>query len=406
MARRSGQSGYLERKGNNWYVRFWIDVAGQEKRAHKSVRICPVKGPNALAKPERERRAKEVISASGADTVEHFEKVQALNQGMIFRQQSARWLNHAQTRKRNPIKPATAVNYRSVLDKWLNPTFGDLPLSQVDNKTVKELVSKLAEAKLAPKSIVEIVAVVKLVVASAQDDNGRQLYPRNWNHEFIDLPIVKSKEQNTPTLEPQEVSSILEQSDGRYRVLYALLAGTGMRIGEAQSIRLEDHDKDHTTISADCKLIHVRKSVWRGREQAPKTDNSVRDIDVHPSLAAMVKEFIGSRTSGWLFQTKTGRPLSQRNVTRDSLHKLEVPGFHAFRRFRVTHLREQGTPEDILRFWIGHADKSITDRYSKMSKRIQTRKDWAEKAGLGFNLPAFCTQCTKEGDISLHENAT
>ena len=62
-------------------------------------------------------------------------------------------------------------------------------------------------------------------------------------------------------------------------------------------------------------------------------------------------------------------------------------------------------PEDILRFWIGHADKSITDRYSKMSKRIQTRKEWAEKAGLGFNLPAFCTQCTKEAAFSIHENA-
>jgi integrase len=188
-------------------------------------------------------------------------------------------------------------------------------------------------------------------------------------------------------------------------VLYALLAGTGMRIGEALAIRLEDNDKDHTTISADCKIIHVRKSVWRGKEQEPKTDNAVRDIDVQTSLSAMLKEFIGSRTSSWLFQTKAGRPLSQRNVMRDSLHKLKVPGFHVFRRFRVTHLREQGTPEDILRFWIGHADKSITDRYSKMSMRIQTRKEWAEKAGLGFNLPPFCTQCTKKAAFSIHENA-
>jgi len=279
-----------------------------------------------------------------------------------------------------------------------------LPLAQVDNRTVKQLVAKLAEAKLAPKSIVEIVAVVKHVVASAQDDNGRQLYPRSWNHEFIDLPIVKSNAQSTPTVEPQEVSKILEKSDGRYRALYALLAGTGMRIGEALAIRLGNNDPNHTTISADCKTIHVRKSVWRGREQPPKTDNAVRDIDVHPSLAAMLKEFIGSRSSGWLFQTKAEKPLSQRNVMRDSLHKLDVPGFHVFRRFRVTHLREQGTPEDILRFWIGHADKSITDRYCKMANRIQTRYEWAEKAGLGFNLPEFCTQCTKEAAFSHLEN--
>ena len=101
---------------------------------------------------------------------------------------------------------------------------------------------------------------------------------------------------------------------------------------------------------------------------------------MHASLAAILKEFVGSRTSGFLFQSKNGKPLTQRNIMRDSLHKLGVRGFHPFRRFRVTHLRDQGTPEDILRFWIGHADQSVTDRYSKMSRRIQGRKEWVEKA--------------------------
>src|SRR5437879_111418 len=37
MSRRSGQSGYIEKKGNAFYVRFRIDVPGQEKRAYTSV---------------------------------------------------------------------------------------------------------------------------------------------------------------------------------------------------------------------------------------------------------------------------------------------------------------------------------------------------------------------------------
>ena len=69
------------------------------------------------------------------------------------------------------------------------------------------------------------------------------------------------------------------------------------------------------------------------------------------------------------------------------------------------HLRDGGTPEDILRFRIGHADQSVTDRYSKMSKRIQSRKQRAEKAGFGFNLHPFCTQCTQERVIPIQENA-
>src|SRR5450755_1272595 len=71
MARRSGQCGYLEQKGSSWYVRFWIDVPGQERRRRESVRICSVKGPDSLTKPERERRAMEIVTESGANSKEH-----------------------------------------------------------------------------------------------------------------------------------------------------------------------------------------------------------------------------------------------------------------------------------------------------------------------------------------------
>jgi integrase len=93
----------------------------------------------------------------------------------------------------------------------------------------------------------------------------------------------------------------------------------------------------------------------------------------------------------------SGRTIhSPRNILRDSLHKILVKigskqdglAFHSFRRFRVTHLRDQSVPEDILRFWIGHADKSLTDRYSKMKQRIDSRKELAEKAGAGFSYLA------------------
>jgi len=329
----------------------------------------------------------EIVTKSGANSKEHFEKVEAINLGSTFRQQSAWWMNHSQTRKRNPIKPSTAVGYQSYLDKWLNPNLGDMPLSQVDNKTVRELVGKLAEAKLAPKTIVEIVSVVKKVVASLLDDSGMQICPRQWNHEYIDMPTVKVSEQDTPTVEAEEVSEIISKAEGRYKVLFALLAGTGLRIGEALALEIGEPSDERSTISADCKTIHVRKSVWRGKKQDPKTGNAVRDIDVPASLATMLKDFIGNRTSGFVFQTKSGRPLTQRNILRDSLRKAsKTATFHAFRRFRITNLREFGVPEDILRFWVGHADRSVTDRYSKMKKRIPVRKEWAEKAGLGFNL--------------------
>ena len=84
-----------------------------------------------------------------------------------------------------------------------------------------------------------------------------------------------------------------------------------------------------------------------------------------------------------------------------SLSNLGQPnsGAHAFRRFRTTSLRKQHAPEDLIRFWLGHANKSVTDVYSKLKDDVVFRKKVAEQVGIGFELPVekpevapICTQ--------------
>ena len=218
---------------------------------------------------------------------------------------------------------------------------------------------------------------------------GEQLHPRNWNFHFIGLPVTDEKKQRKPSFTAREVEQILARAKGRYKVLFALLAGTGLRIGEAFGLRLGEH------LSSDFSTINVRQSVWRGSVQAPKTDNAVREIDVPSSLAAFLKASVGGRTSGFLFQTESGRPLTQRNVLRDGLGKIQGnmhleagTGFHSFRRFRTAHLRKNRVPWDLQKLWLGHANKDVTDRYAEQLKEdVEWRKEEAEKAGLGFKLP-------------------
>jgi hypothetical protein len=38
-----------------------------------------------------------------------------------------------------------------------------------------------------------------MVVASAVDEQGEEIYAQKWNAEFIDLPVVKKEKQNTPS---------------------------------------------------------------------------------------------------------------------------------------------------------------------------------------------------------------
>lgn len=175
----------------------------------------------------------------------------------------------------------------------------------------------------------------------------------------------------------------------RYRALYALLAGSGLRVGEALAVYIGHCGDDHTWISSDCKTITVCKSIWNGKEQEPKTPSAKRSIDLCDELAAYLREYIGDRTDGLLFQTESGLPLAQSNIIRDSLSGLGVRGFHTFRRFRIAQLDEADCPSDLKKFWAGHALKDVTEKYGKQTtKNLLRRREWSEKVGLGFKLVA------------------
>lgn len=53
---------------------------------------------------------------------------------------------------------------------------------------------------------------------------------------------------------------------------------------------------------------------------------------------------------------------------------------------RLPWLRKQHALEDLIRFWLGHADKTVTDGYSKLKEDVTFRKKVAEQVGIGFEL--------------------
>jgi len=255
-------------------------------------------------------------------------------------------------------------------------------LSEVSNGVLKELIATMSEGGLAPKTIVNYSQVVKMVVASAVDKDGEQIYSRKWNHDFCELPIVQKEKQYRPTITEPNLNQILAGTKGRYFVMFALLAGAGLRIGEALAVK-------DTSFSPDCRMLYVRRSIWHGTEQEPKTPSAVREIDVPEPLAALMREWIAGK-SGYLFATKNGSPISQRNLHR-ALHGTGIKvGFHAFRRFRTETLRRARVPGDLERLWLGHTQKTVTDLYaSGVQNDREWRREWCERVGLGFNLMGY-----------------
>ena len=363
----------------------------------KRARLWALLERRALANPRRvviplgicrtrsiaERRCMEEIEKLGVNSTQHF--IESTNT-ITFKQQAELWLKSLANRKRDPVEQTTIDNRRYALDKWLYPSLGEMYLADVSNLALKTLVDKMA-ASLSPASIRDYSSIVKAVVASALNENGEERFPRKWNEEFIDAPFVKQQRQPSTTC--AGMSDIILFAHGQYRVLYALLAGCGpLRAGEALGLEIDKH------ISEDFRTLCIVQKAKRGVIQPYlKTKNGMREVDLCRQLAEMLREYLGDRRSGLLFHSSTGAQLLQSNALSDSLHPIldymahERGGFNIFRRFRLTHLEKSDCPEPLKHFWSGHAPKHVSERYVKLVQDRHFRLMWAERIGLGFELP-------------------
>src|SRR6266566_3172746 len=79
MSRRSGRNGTVVIAGNWYRVRWRMDVEGQEKRVNMSEKVAPVvfdrNGEPKLPSAEVQRKAREIVEKSGANSEERFSRI-------------------------------------------------------------------------------------------------------------------------------------------------------------------------------------------------------------------------------------------------------------------------------------------------------------------------------------------
>jgi integrase len=398
------QRGYVYQKGRKqsdpWiptqraYGFFRMDVPGQTKQVE-------VRPPLGFCRDRKsaELKLRQVMQEAGVLDVEKIrERITPVTK---FESQAAWWLAEIKAgrivnkKTRKPIRPRTIDGYSTAVG-YLSGMVGDIPLASLDNPKAKELVARMkveradGGPRFSDKTIVEYFKVFTQVIASAKDEKAKQVYPREWDLAHITLPMVCLREQHRPTLEQVEVETILSNCKRFiYQMVAALLAGTGIRISELLALEIGKH------ISADCLAISIRqqRGKWGGIESTAKTEAGFRDIDLCPPLAKMLRSYISSRKSGFLFETGSGKMLSPQNLWRDGFAMVvremgrEGVRFHAFRRFREAVLQASECRELLIDYWMGHSNTEMGGRYAKQLVNNQKfRAEWAEKVGLGFEI--------------------
>ena len=399
------QRGYVYQKGRKksdpWlpkqraYGFFRVDVAGQAKQAE--VRI-----PLGLCRDRMSAMLKlhKAMRKAGVLDVEKLRE--RITPVTTFEAQATWWLAEIRagrivnSKTRKPILVNTLDAYSTAI-AYLNGVVGSKALASLDNPEARGLVAGMKaetigdERRFNDKTIVEFFRVFRRVIASARDERLREVYPREWDLAYIGLPRVNKREQHRPTFTAKEISFITANAKRLvYQVLFALLAGSGLRIGELLALEIGKH------LSTDCSVLYIRqqRNRWGQIQPTAKTEAGFREVDLHRALASMLRSHIGQRESGFLFESRDGTTLWPSTVYRDGLRPIlkkmgrDCVRFHAFRRFRAATLQRSEVRQLLIDYWMGHENADMSSRYGKqLTEDTEFRQQWAEKVGLGFELP-------------------
>ncbi len=359
--RRRRQRGALRLEGRQWVLtlRGEPDATGG---ARPSVRLRV--GPRSELRTRQAARAEadRLLANTGAGT-------RPIGSRVTFGRYAAEYLNRY---VEGLVRPQTAVTVRSRLNSHLLPHLRDTWLDDFSTRLVQDLITTLGREGLAPSTVRSNIALLRLMLKRATSEGlacrpipvGVLLYPRQ-NRELVAYRCFS----------PEDVARILEHSQGLPRLLFAVLAYAGLRIGEALGLRWADIDHEQN-------LLHVRRSATRGELHACKTAASVSAVPMAPDLAIGLAGYLAAHDDGTLvgeliFRHRNGRPWEADYIRQYTLHPLlkalGIPraGFHAFRHGLATRLFAAGVGAPTVQAILRHSTLRQTMVYAHTNQDLK-----------------------------------
>jgi integrase len=285
-----------------------------------------------------------------------------------FHEFASEWLA---AREQEGLGERTIEDYRWALTHHLLPFFktyrlNEITVREVDRYKTHKAGEGVLSANTANKTLVRLSQILSVAVEY-------ELIPAN--PAAGKRRRLKSSRPDRASVEPEQLMSLLEGA-GSNRPLIAMLAGTGLRIGEAVALCWRNVDFPTGT-------VRVVKS---------KTDAGVRVVDLTPALRdELLAHKAGARWSAPddpVFATRTGRPQNRHNARRSVLlpavkaanaklaklgiAEIEGVGLHGLRRTYASLRAAAGDDPAYVSEQLGHEDPRFTLRvYTHAAKRRQ-----------------------------------
>jgi integrase len=288
------------------------------------------------------------------------------------------------------LRQSTQAKYRSALGQHLRLRYGGRRLDGIDADDLAALVREMRQEGKSEATIAVVMGVIGRIYKFA----SRRLSWHGTNPTTLLLSSERPKvslAKQRPIFTTEQIEQTIAAAREPYRTMFTLAALTGARMSELCGLTWADV---HLADLDDAEVTFGWQVDRKGNRRPTKTDGSARTVPIPRELAlVLAKHKLAARETtpaAFVFATRSGRPLGQRNVQRalrtaqqrakddqghatfPVLHEVDadgrpipvpagsLPSMHSFRHTVASRALLAGESVDEVAFLLGHRDATVT----------------------------------------------
>ena len=312
------------------------------------------------------------------------------------------------------LKDNTFQNYKYMYNMFVRPTFGKLRIVDVRKSDVKRFYNRLADDRILTIATIDTVhTVLHQVFNLAVDDGYIRLNPTdNMLKELKQSHNFQVEKRKALTIPEQQLFINFLKNHPVYRhwyPIFAIMLGTGLRVGELVGLRWCDIDLDEGLIHVNHTLVYYNHGNGNGCSfsvNTPKTKAGERTVPMMDDVKeAFLLEKKNQEDAGikctasvdcytdFIFVNRYGDVQHQgtlnkaiRRIIRDCNDEVLLKGekdpvllppfsCHSLRHTFATRLCESGINIKVIQDVLGHADISTTmDIYCDVTNELKKKE--------------------------------
>ena len=293
-----------------------------------------------------------------------------------------RWLEST----RINVKESTYARYRQLVERHITPDLGNYQINKISTHVIEKFVEEKfkngrldGKGSLSPKTVTDIIAVVKSSVAYAA------YHGFNISCNLSKLTVKKKdKEMTVLTIQEQKkLTSLLVDSTDVDKVGILIRLYTGIRIGELCALKWENINLSNKTLKINETMQRIQNMNPNENTKTkivitePKSSGSIRDIPIPVFLIPVIKEF-QDKPDTYLLTGKRNKYIEPRTMQNCFKRFIKESGlrsvnYHALRHTFATRCVEVGFELKSLSEILGHSNVNITlNRYVHSSFELKS----------------------------------